>query len=61
MDHAWHEYRAKSRKQREHRARIRAQETNEEREERNKRRHEYCARQKAKSSALSNAPDQPGA
>jgi hypothetical protein len=51
----------RNRKQREYRARIRAQETSDEREERNKRQREYRARRKAESTALSNAPDQPGA
>ena len=50
-----------NRKQREYHARIRAQETNEEREERNKRQREYHARRKPESSALSNALNQPGA
>ncbi|OQU77817.1 hypothetical protein SORBI_3009G107140 [Sorghum bicolor] len=50
----------RNRKQREYRARKRAQETDEEREERNKRQREYRARRKAETSALSNILDQPG-
>ena len=53
----------RNRKQREYRARIRAQETSEQREERNKRQREYQrdyrARRNAQTTAPPNAPNQP--
>ena len=48
-------------KQHEYRAKIRAQETSDEREGWNKRQREYRARRKAESTSLTKAPDQPGA